>query len=249
MRQTISEQKVQAFLEKVRLQHTDTGFQRIPMTAEASLTEKVKRGKFDEIHTATYDKIRENLGTLSPDPKLHQMFVVAAGIALWSRAAIDAGVVPDESFDLSDALMYLLSTLTESEDIHSMFQLSAVMFAKLVYRHTHGKHSRQIDQICNYVGRNLSKKISLQEIADFMNLTPTYVSAMFKREMGITLHDYIQREKTQAACNLLAHTDLSITEIAEYIGFINPGNFATVFKKWQMMTPSEYRNENYREVY
>jgi len=48
---------------------------------------------------------------------------------------------------------------------------------------------------------------------------------------------------------LLEHTKRPISEISTYLGFQTQSNFGAIFKKWQNMTPTEYRNKNYREVY
>lgn len=67
--------------------------------------------------------------------------------------------------------------------------------------------------------------------------------------MVISLHNYIQQEKIEVACNLLEHSPRSVAEIATYMVFQNQSNFASVFRKWKGMSPSEYRKINYREVW
>ena len=82
-----------------------------------------------------------------------------------------------------------------------------------------------------------------------MDLSTNYLCNLFSSSLGISIHQYIQREKVQVACNLLQHTDRSVSDIALYMGFQTQSNFAAIFKKWKGITPSEYRKMNYREVY
>ncbi len=80
-------------------------------------------------------------------------------------------------------------------------------------------------------------------------MTATYLCHLFSREVGISIHNYIQREKITVACNLLEHTTQSISEISTYLGFQSQSNFSAIFRKWKLMTPSQYRKRMYREVY
>ena len=66
---------------------------------------------------------------------------------------------------------------------------------------------------------------------------------------GITISDYIQREKIEVSCNLLKHSRRTIAEIAQYMGIQSQSNYAENFKKWKGQTPTEYRKENWSQVF
>ena len=246
---TVTEKQIETLIDLVRLRNGENEFQRIPVEAEAELLNKIRQGDYENIHIAPFSRMEENLGAMALDKKTGYTYLTVSAIALFSRSAIDCGVTPDEAFDLSDALLYALSICNNVDEIHNIYQLSATMFAKQVARLHMVPHSRHVERICNYINRNIFQKITLEDIARYTELSATYLCRIFVKEMGISIHSYIQREKMTIACNLLEHTDRPISEISVYLGFKSQSNFSAIFNKWYNMTPSEYRDKNYREVY
>lgn len=245
----IEENIVKYLIHVGRLRNSELDFQRIPMNVENDLMAKVRQGKFQEITVSPFEKLEGNLGFTAMNPRTRFTYIVVSAITLFTRIAVDEGVVPDEAFDLGDALLFYLSNCNTTDEVHDIYQTAATMFAKLIHQVKEEKQPYQISRIQNYISRNIFKKITLQQIADFMGLSTNYLCSMFSREMGISLHNYIQREKISVACNLLIHADKPIAEIATYLGFQTQSNFTAVFRKWQQITPSEYREKHYREVY
>lgn len=249
MAQIITEERLETFLNLIKLRHEENQFQRIPIEVERNLINKIRQGKYKEIHISSFSKMNDNLGSMAPDKKTGYIYLVVSAIALFSRAAIESGISPDDAFDLSDALIYTLSSCKTTEEIHHIFQLSATMFARRVHKLQNNTRSYQVERVCNYISRNIYQKITLEELATYMELSCTYLCHLFSGEMGISIHSYIQREKVNVACNLLMHTSRPISEIATYLSFQTQSNFAAVFRKWQHMTPSQYRDKMYSEVY
>lgn len=245
----ITEKEINYLITIGKLQHSETDLQRIPIEVENELKEKIRLGKYKEIHLRPFSKLEGNLGMMAHDPKTQYTYLVVASIAGWSRVAIDGGAFPDDAFDLSDALLYALSFTQTLDEIHDIYQLAATMFAKLVDAQNKKKPSYQISQVQNYISRNIFKKISLDELSEYAELSPNYLCNLFSKELGISVHNYIQREKIHVSCNLLKNTRRSVSDIATYMGFQTQSNYAAVFRKWMGMTPSAYRKQNYREVY
>ena len=141
--------------------------QRIPVEVEANLLNKIRLGDYENIHVSPFNRMDENLGSMASDKMTAYTYLTVAAITLLSRTSIECGVLPDEAFDLSDALLYTLSRCNSVDEIHNIFQLSAAMFAKQV-AHLHiTPHSHQVERICNYIGRNIFQKITLKDIADY----------------------------------------------------------------------------------
>lgn len=245
----ITEHQIETFINLVSLRHEEDQFQRIPLNAEEALLEKIRCGQYNKIQSPAFEKMDDNLGMMAIDKTTGYIYVTVTAIALFSRTAIQCGVEPDAAFTLSDALLLHLSVAKTTEEIHNIYQLSAVLFAKRVAHKKDNARSYQIDRACNYISHNIFHKITIPEIADYVQLSQTYLCRLFNAEMGLSLHNYIQREKIKIACNLLMHTDRPISEISVYIGFQSQSNFCTVFRKWQNMSPSAYRRKMYREVY
>ena len=106
--------------------------QRIPVEIEANLLNKIRLGDYENIHVSPFNRMDENLGSMASDKMTAYTYLTVAAITLFSRTSIECGVLPDEAFDLSDALLYTLSRCNSVDEIHNIFQLSATMFAKQV---------------------------------------------------------------------------------------------------------------------
>lgn len=94
-----------------------------------------------------------------------------------------------------------------------------------------------------YIQRFYYQKISTQELADYMNLSPDFFSKLFKRKYDITFIDYLIQTRIEASKALLTQTPFTINEIALELGYQEPNYFTRVFKKIVGIPPSEYREK------
>lgn len=102
---------------------------------------------------------------------------------------------------------------------------------------------RQIDSdIIDYIRQNLSKNITIQEIADIFGYNAKYLSHKFAMSTGMPLKQYILNQKMDAANFLLSDTNKSVKDIARELGFVDSHNFSRTYKKLTGLSPSEYRN-------
>lgn len=102
--------------------------------------------------------------------------------------------------------------------------------------------SRRITKACKYIEENISQKISLAEVAALVNMSESAFSHFFKKKTGISFITYVNNLRVAKACDLLASTSLSASEICYDCGFNNKSNFIRIFTKRKNMTPIEYRN-------
>lgn len=87
----------------------------------------------------------------------------------------------------------------------------------------------------------LSEDISLDELAAEARLSPFHFARMFKQSVGVPPRVYLTRLRMEKVCELLEHTDLTITEIALEVGYSSNQVLARIFTKHQRMTPTDYR--------
>ena len=243
------EEKINVTLSIEKLRNSELELHRIPLMGENEIKRKIREGKYDEINISSFDKIAPNLGFFSLPLQTQCLYLAITGIAIYSREAISAGANPDDTFDLSDAMLYSLSELEKPEDIYEIYRIAPVMFAKLVAKLDVNTHSYQLNRILAYISNHIFKKITLKEVAEHTNLSPNYISALFVKEMNISFHDYIQKEKIYLSCNLLKFSDRPISVISSYMGFQTQSHFGVIFKKWMHMTPAEYRKQYFSDVY
>lgn len=79
-------------------------------------------------------------------------------------------------------------------------------------------------------------------ICDRFRISPSYLSHMFKRRTGIKLVDYIHKTRIDLAKRLLETTTKTIAEISREVGYISSTSFSTTFKRYESITPREYRD-------
>lgn len=101
-----------------------------------------------------------------------------------------------------------------------------------------------IHEACLYIELHYHEKLTLNDIAKELYISPNYLSTLFKKEKQINISDYILNFRIKQAKKLLIQTNYRISEIAEMIGFTDARYFSSTFKKNVNKTPQEYRNHN-----
>ena len=100
-----------------------------------------------------------------------------------------------------------------------------------------------IQRVRNYIERHYCEQISLSEVADLMDVNPTYLSSIFESEQGESYSKYVLRLRIERAALLLrTHPVGNISDIATDVGYLSAKHFISVFKKYYGMTPSEFRS-------
>ena len=103
-------------------------------------------------------------------------------------------------------------------------------------------NNRAISQAVNYIQKHYNEPISLQAVAHEVHLNATYLSHLFKQEMGVNFIDYLTNCRLNRIKSLLHESKYSIKECALMAGFQDYRNFCKLFKKETGMRPAEYRN-------
>jgi len=103
--------------------------------------------------------------------------------------------------------------------------------------------SREISQAMSYIKSNYGMDINLQEVANHVNLNPTYLSNLFKKDLQINFTEFLNEVRIQKAKELLVDSYLKAYEISEKVGFADNTYFCRVFKKLTGSSPNEYRKQ------
>jgi len=130
---------------------------------------------------------------------------------------------------------YLLQTLYLLDDIY-------------IERKTPRSVKREksaVDILLEYIHVNYSNDISLDDLCRLIHVNRTTLNRKFKEQVGYTAMEYLLRHRLKIACDTLTHTNLSLAEIAEAIGFKYDTYFIKQFTTKMGETPTEYR-QNYR---
>lgn len=95
--------------------------------------------------------------------------------------------------------------------------------------------------VITYIDEHFREKIYIEELSAMINVSPDYFTKMFKESIGKTPIDYINGMRVNSAMDLLCTTEMSMTEIADSIGFCNPNYFHKIFKQYMLTSPLAYR--------
>ncbi|WP_020406490.1 AraC family transcriptional regulator [Hahella ganghwensis] len=128
----------------------------------------------------------------------------------------------------------LMVELAETSDYHL---LSSEKFLSVRGE----KNQQRVNQALNYILASYNLDISLEEVAEHIGMKPTYFSKFFRQATGRRFVEFVNSLRITKACDLLAHSDLPVTDICFDVGFTNISNFNRRFHTLKGMTPTEYR--------
>lgn len=102
--------------------------------------------------------------------------------------------------------------------------------------------SREIARLQDLIEANLDAVLSLETLADELNVSVRHLARVFRQSTGYTPHQYILRRRIERACALIDAGGLNFEEIAEAVGFAHHAHFTAAFRKIIGMTPSQFRH-------
>ncbi|MBQ9859458.1 MAG: helix-turn-helix transcriptional regulator [Clostridia bacterium] len=114
--------------------------------------------------------------------------------------------------------------------------------SSLYGRNLHSSASSVLSyRVKRYIAAHLGRRsITLQQLAAELDKTPNYINAVFKSVNGITIHQYINRERVRMMADLMEHRGLSFQEACENVGVEEPTYGYRLFKKQMGVSPGEY---------
>lgn len=92
-----------------------------------------------------------------------------------------------------------------------------------------------------YIRENFQKELTLDEVSKIVDISPYYFSKLFKQETGENFIEYLTKIRMKNAEMLLQDSHYSIKEVCIMSGYGDPNYFSRIFKKYEGVTPSEYR--------
>lgn len=119
------------------------------------------------------------------------------------------------------------------------------MLASFMHGATHATVQNSVNSYVQkgieFISSNYSYAITVEDIADYVGVSRSHLFRSFQNVLGQSPKEYLTEFRMKQACYLLEHSDLSITAIANSLGFDNSLYFSKTFHKQKMMSPKEYR--------
>lgn len=132
------------------------------------------------------------------------------------------------------------------EVTQSFKKTSDIIYEELMQKVIDGIHSTEdyVDFIKKYITLHYHDHVSLEEIADILHLSRSYVSTLFKKEVGISFTDYLVDFRLNRAIDILKEKELPLTKVAEMVGYTNYAQFSKIFKKRMGKSPNYFIKSN-----
>ncbi len=186
-------------------------------------------------------------GHVSNDRLLNYKYLFVASVTLATRFAIEGGLDEELAYTSSDLYIQQVDQCKAVEDVFDVFEEMFTFFTqKMAALKKKNIYSKPVLLCIDYIYDHLHEKLSVDLLADVVNLNPNYLSGLFKKETGKTVLTYICDLRIEAAKNLLLYSDASFSEIASMLSFNSQSYFIKVFRENTSLTPKEYRNKYFR---
>lgn len=166
-------------------------------------------------------------------------------LTLCSRACISGGLPPSVSYDMNDYYAMRIEECNSMAAVKSVCEEMLDSYVTQVQKaKEQSKISGPIQNSCYYIKTHTTSQLSLKELAKRAGYTEYYFSQKFKKEVGLSVNDFILHAKIEHAKLLLADTGESIQSISDRLAFGSRSYFYTCFQKLTGSSPSEYRRQN-----
>jgi len=159
------------------------------------------------------------------------------------RVAARNGDVPPFHIDkLSSAFAHKIEATTSTNTGMALMKEMVRKYCLLVKNHSMKGYSLLIRKVLTQIDYDLTADLGLKNLAAQLNINPSYLSTLFKKETGFTLTEYVNQKRIEHAVFLLNSSNLQIQMIAQYSGIADVNYFTKTFKKIIGITPKEYRD-------
>ena len=232
------EQQEQAWFD---IKSEDEDIYRHSYQEERRILDAVKEGNVEEAVQLSKE-MDANIGRLGESEIEHWRNLSIVAAALCARAAIEAGVMPAVAYRISG---FYINKSTACKDVTQILIYRNHVIEELAKRVREQKkksHTSSYTERCkDYIYGHYREKIYLDDIADTLGISSSYLSRLFKKETGISMQDFINDVRVEKAVNLLVYSEESLAKIAEYVNFPTQSYFGKIFKQKLKMTPKQYR--------
>lgn len=176
----------------------------------------------------------------------------------------DVNVISKRLQELAKLILKIAEELGVGDTNELVVQMEKLKIKYLLYNNKHDAYNEVIKMVdivfdrmnlkgklsdggmksvIDYIERNLKRGISLEDVANHVNISTYYLSKIFKKEMGVNFITYVTDRKMDLAKEMLINTDIPVLNIALDLAYNEANYFSKAFKKKTGLTPSEYREK------
>lgn len=161
-------------------------------------------------------------------------------VAVICRYAADLGADDERCYALSD---YYINEIENKVDMNNWRDFLVELlkhYTELVHIGSEEKYTLPVRRAIRYIHQHLYESCHLSDVAAAVKMNPSYLSALFKSETGITLTHYVRDKKIKEAKSMLRDDGYSVSEVADMLGFGSVSYFCKVFRLVNSCSPQEF---------
>jgi two-component system response regulator YesN len=140
-----------------------------------------------------------------------------------------------------------IENISSFETIGEYREFVLGLYKEAFLRYSDSKKSRRsmaVQKAMDYIAKNYNTDLTVEILARRAGKTPNYFSHIFKKELGISFTEYVNKIRIEKAKELILHSNLLIYEIGERVGYRDYVYFTQIFKKNEGYPPTELRKGN-----
>lgn len=196
-------------------------------------------GEIPDLTTISLDQF-----SLAPQPLRSVKNLVICLVAVICRFAADTGADDRRCYALSDTYINIIEEQDQVSKVYALVMNIFIDYRALIREGRTVSYSRPVQRAIRLIDANLYQSCSLDSVATEIQVHPSYLSSLFKKEVGSTITQFIRDRKMEEAKNMMANTNHSISEIAEMLGYNSLSYFSKVFHKTTQMSPRNFLLSN-----
>ncbi len=237
---------IEKALAKIEFENREDNRFHTPYDKEIEFYQTIKMGNTEEAMQKLRPFNSDGMGILSEDKLRNLKYHLIISIAFITRYCIEGGMEMEEAYNRSDIYIRRLDKFQSEAEIEALHRELVEEYAKRM-RSIRKKtmYSRAIIVCLEYIYANLHKKITLELLAEEAKLSPSYLSKLFHKEVGVSVSAYVMQKRIEAAEKMLRYTEFSSAEIANCLCFCSESHFISMFKRYVKVTPREYREQQF----
>ncbi len=160
---------------------------------------------------------------------------------LLSRVSIEGGAPPRQIYEMTNRYLSVIQEISQFEVLCATLQEVVDGFVSSLSIPLSNHGSAMMRKAVQYIGAHFHEPLSIDHMASYLSLSPSYFSTFFAKNMNMGFHAYLTSVRIEESKNLLTATDFPISQIAISVGYADQSSFTKAFKRTTGVTPHSFR--------
>ncbi|WP_317334855.1 AraC family transcriptional regulator [Streptococcus orisratti] len=220
-----------------------------PLTEEFLFYQAVSTGDVEAVRKNCEQERfteKDGVGQLSRNPVTNLKYHFVITTALITRMCGQNGMELEQAFRLSDFYIQKLDDIHTVQEVQNLHDEMVIDYTEKMRRSIQKDvTSKHIAACKDYIYCHIKERITVEQMAMEYGVSPSYLSRLFKKEVGVSVSSYVRGKKMEVAKDLLKFSDYSMIEIANHLSFSSQSHFIQQFKETVGITPKKYRDTHH----